>query len=990
MKKQIQRSDTAVVTHRIAAVLSIKCHIKAFFILLLALMSTSGWGQNVTVAGALAGNGSYPTLAAAFTAINGGAQTNANITITITGNTTEPTVASHSANLNAGTWTSITIQPSGARTIQGAATADMALIRLFGADNVTINGLNAGGNSLTISNTTTGAITALHSTATILFSNDATNNIITNCTVLGSGTGGTSASFAFGVIAFGNASTTGNDNNTISNCNIGPAGANLPCRGITSSGSSGATERNSGITINNNNIYDFFSASLPSSGVMVTNGCVGWSITNNRFYQTAQRTFSTAGVTHRAIDLQGTSTTFGVEGMTVTGNTIGFSGSGGTGTYDLTGSSGKFQGIYFNGKPGGTVSDINSNIISSVSLTGVTSAGTGSTVPFAAIFILTGVVNTNNNAIESLNFSTNIASTTWIVGINNQAPEDWQCNNNTIGGITATNIHASGQIGFYAVRCSTADAKTFTCSGNTIGGATAGNISITTPSTSGTTWANGITNNLGIGNISNNVVRNMTTNVVGGTAAAASLIGINITTTGANQTISLNQIYGLHNSNTTAATVVTGIQFTGSTDNLVERNFIYGLTSSTTSTSAGAEVNGIRVIGGTTTFRNNMIAIGAGISIAFGGAVASASTAGINGVLFAAGSAGNFWNNSIYIGGTATSGTGASFAFNGTETTNPRSFINNIFVNARSSGAANTNLAAKINGTAGLTMNENIFFTPGTGGVLGHVGGFRTTLALWQANISGQDAQSQYGDPLYLAPASATPDLHITNLTSIANATGVNMGVINDFDNEIRSTLSPVDIGADAFATTALPVELISFTANCNESGDQVDVHWATASEHNSSHFAVERSVDGIAWQNLNSTAAAGNSTTLQEYAFLDSAARGFEIIYYRLVQFDNDGAYEVFGPVSVQCDHSIVSHSVFPNPNSGAFTLELANAEKSSVTYTVQIHDGQGKELYNRKYEVENGFGKYLINLPEFAQGIYYLKISDDNKNQIFKLLVR
>ncbi|HNL66254.1 MAG TPA: hypothetical protein PKL81_14260, partial [Ferruginibacter sp.] len=46
--------------------------------------------QNVTVSGALVGNGSYATLAAAFTAINGGAQTGATITITIDNSTTEP------------------------------------------------------------------------------------------------------------------------------------------------------------------------------------------------------------------------------------------------------------------------------------------------------------------------------------------------------------------------------------------------------------------------------------------------------------------------------------------------------------------------------------------------------------------------------------------------------------------------------------------------------------------------------------------------------------------------------------------------------------------------------------------------------------------------------------------------------------------------------------------------------------------------------------
>ena len=76
--------------------------------------------QNVNVTGALVGNGTYATLGAAFTAINGGAQTGASIVVTVVGNTTEGT-ASAVLNQSTGPWTSLSIQPSGgAWTISGA------------------------------------------------------------------------------------------------------------------------------------------------------------------------------------------------------------------------------------------------------------------------------------------------------------------------------------------------------------------------------------------------------------------------------------------------------------------------------------------------------------------------------------------------------------------------------------------------------------------------------------------------------------------------------------------------------------------------------------------------------------------------------------------------------------------------------------------------------------------------------------------------------
>jgi hypothetical protein len=74
------------------------------------------------------------------------------------------------------------------------------------------------------------------------------------------------------------------------------------------------------------------------------------------------------------------------------------------------------------------------------------------------------------------------------------------------------------------------------------------------------------------------------------------------------------------------------------------------LTSATT--SSAAEINGIRVLGGTTTFRNNMIAVGAGVAHAIG---SGSITGGINGIL-EVGGVNNIFHNSVYIGGAPSAG----------------------------------------------------------------------------------------------------------------------------------------------------------------------------------------------------------------------------------------------------------------------------------------------------------------------------------------------
>lgn len=774
------------------------------------------------------GAGSYTTLKDAFDAINAGTHTGA-ITVDIVGDTTETAPAVLNASgAGAASYTSIIISPTGgaARTISGAITAGSPLVDFNGADNVTIDGLNAGGNSLTIANTT---VSATSGTSTIRFIGGATSNTITNSNIQGSGTMSVATNGA--VIFFSTDAVTanGNDNNTISNNNIGPAGANLPTKAILGNGSTTTTAiGNSGNIINNNNIFDFFGAAVTSSGVATNGGCNAWSITNNRFYQTGTRTWTT-GATHRAIDINNSTATSGAQGFTITGNIIGYASNTQTGVYTLTGAGtgAKFQGINFNGITLGTVSNINNNTVASVSLTGVTSNGTSTSSPMIGILVSNGLATTNNNTIGSqsatgsLTFSTNSTSPTDAIGIYNFSVDITNAANNNIGGISVTNAAASGTYVIYGIRLNTGTAVAGNLTSNLVGGTVANSIQLNATGTS--SQVIGIHTSNAPAVFTSNTVRNLTTNIGTGTTTAASVIGINVTTTTPNHTLSQNTIHTLTNTNATGASVVTGIQFTGSTANVVERNFIYNLLASTT--SATAEINGIRVAGGTTQYRNNMIALGAGVANALGGVASNSGTTGINGINEALGT-NQFFHNSVYIGGAPIAGTGASYAFNGVQTINTRSFRDNIFFNARSNGGASgTNYAVKINGTTpnptGLTINNNIYFANGTGGVFGFFNSANVAnIAAWRTAV-GQDAGSFESNPQYNDPTNAVPDLHIhpTNPT-VAEGNGADVGVVLDFDGQTRSGLTPVDIGADAgnFSGLDLAAPAITYTPLLNSS----------------------------------------------------------------------------------------------------------------------------------------------------------------------------
>jgi len=367
---------------------------KKILLLLLAFLLTYGFTfSQITVSGSVGADATYTSLTntdGVFAALNSIVQTGANVVISITGDVTAETGAT---SLNAGAWTTLTVNPVGARNISGTSAAGSPLINMNGADNVIINGLNDGVNSLIISNLSSSSTSG---TSTIKFVADATNNLLTNCTVLGSATMalGTNG----GTIFFSTATSTGNDNNTISNCKIGPAGSTLPSKGIYANGTTtSSTIANSNITIDNCEIFDYFLTG-GCAGIYASSGNTDWNIINNKIYQTATRNYTASGTMS---GIYFSNSTYG-NNIQITGNTIGYASNLATGTLTLTGSSvaGAFQGIYLNAMSTAALAcNLNNNIISDISLT----SSTGS---FYGIFNASGAssntININNNQVKNI------------------------------------------------------------------------------------------------------------------------------------------------------------------------------------------------------------------------------------------------------------------------------------------------------------------------------------------------------------------------------------------------------------------------------------------------------------------------------------------------------------------------------------------------------------------------------------------------------------
>jgi hypothetical protein len=790
---------------------------------------------------------SYSRLKLAFDAINSGTHTGI-INISISGNVTETESAIlNQSGTNSSSYSAVRIFPSGGsvRTISGSFTGH--LIDLNGADNVFIDGLNTNGNSLTISSSGTGVSSAIR------FINDASSNQIANTTITGA------ATTDCGAIFFSSGLTTGNDLNTITTCTVTRTSTSL-INGIYSLGSTSATNDNNKILLSN--IFNFFDANSATAGIDIAAGNSDWTITDNRLYQSATVTFTTAN-THSAINVSSGNN------HDVSYNTIGFSNSSGTGTYSINGAVGsRFVGISLSVETT-TASTVDGNVIAGINVNTTSGALTQNGV-LCGINIVSGNVNVgtvNSNIIGSTAgvsslVVTSSTSNATIVGIHVGSSGSINISNNKLGGFTFQNT-SNGSIGGGIIGINVSAAvSNLIINDNIIGNSTANNMqSGTLAFTTNDTLVSGIflnNNALGTSTINNNRIQNLVSYGVGttgfargiytaGTTANGSKITItnniieNIrsyannvaltngrTTTsgvtlsmGNNCVVSNNTISSIIASNASGGTCSAAITVGNTTAPLVSKNRIFNIINESTATSVTQPPTAVGVLirsgAATVNIINNMISLGVG---------QTANTVFL-GIWAQHGSTpdpvDNIFFNSVSISGTASSGSQSSFAFAradfaGTARTAPVSIKNNIFSNTRSGGtgkhyAIANNFGATPTNTGWDFAACNFNVLNAAAATIGFWGSDQT-FAGWKT-IAASDNNSKSNITVNWTSLSTANLRIVSPFPSAIDGIGTNIpSVIDDFEGDIRADLSPTDIGADAGNFILSPI--ITFTPLTN------------------------------------------------------------------------------------------------------------------------------------------------------------------------------
>ena len=185
-----------------------------------------------------------------------------------------------------------------------------------------------------------------------------------------------------------------------------------------------------------------------------------------------------------------------------------------------------------------------------------------------------------------------------------------------------------------------------------------------------------------------------------------------------------------------------------------------------------------------------------------------------------------------------------------------------------------------------------------------------------------------------------------------------------------------------------LPLDLLSFTGQL-QNNNTVLLSWKTENEINTSHFVIERSIDGSRFTALGNVTANGRNNTQGSfnYAFTDNDAinQSSQKLFYRLRMVDIDGTYKYSNIVTVTLPFTTGKITVSPNPVINEVKVMVASPEQGNIQW--KLIDNVGRILLKGSEQVSKGTNTFNINMNRLPAGTYYLNVTGAGNDQKVKM---
>lgn len=226
------------------------------------------------------------------------------------------------------------------------------------------------------------------------------------------------------------------------------------------------------------------------------------------------------------------------------------------------------------------------------------------------------------------------------------------------------------------------------------------------------------------------------------------------------------------------------------------------------------------------------------------------------------------------------------------------------------------------------------------------------------------------------------------NIHANSSCTGSNQGATSGLTGQVEENLSALPEGLVDHPDCSLLLPMVMGDFSAKPTNNNVNVEWTTLSESQSDYFTVERSKDGINFENVHIVNAKGNSIDRAFYQFLDETP----IIgksYYRLKLTDTNEeiTYSRIEAVLINPEFDIINF--YPNPIAASETLTLEVISKRQSAAELTIYDLFGRKVIATQLELQKGISLNEIDISNLASGNYMLQLIDENNSVSLSLFV-
>ena len=172
------------------------------------------------------------------------------------------------------------------------------------------------------------------------------------------------------------------------------------------------------------------------------------------------------------------------------------------------------------------------------------------------------------------------------------------------------------------------------------------------------------------------------------------------------------------------------------------------------------------------------------------------------------------------------------------------------------------------------------------------------------------------------------------------------------------------------------------FTLGAEKLGsNKVKINWEAKGEVGVRDYTLQKSADGVNYQNIN-TQAAKNSTTTSSYTYTDNnPVNGLN--YYRVKTTQNNDIERYSTVITINFKLSSINNVVlYPNP--AVSTVQISTKEAKEL----RIVNVEGKVVYTKSINASNAIT--TVDVSKFGKGVYMVEvISNNGEKQVEKLVI-